>query len=150
VTRRELSPKSGRQTAETIAQRAGYGNLAQIRTLGNHVDLRRLPGSWRDSNIWPSPARAPVLRAPPLPVIGRNQLWKIGRIDAESDGACGAWLRSGERIVTVIHRARIDAPSGNAAEDIRWRAGEEADVGRASIAHNVGDILSAAGSVFVP
>jgi hypothetical protein len=28
--------------------------------------------------------------------IGRNQLWKIGRIDAESDGACGAWLSCDE------------------------------------------------------
>jgi hypothetical protein len=29
-------------------------------------------------------------------IIGRNQLWKIGRIDAESDGACGAWLSCDE------------------------------------------------------
>jgi hypothetical protein len=29
---------------ETIAPRAGYGNLALIRTLGNQVNLRGLPG----------------------------------------------------------------------------------------------------------
>jgi hypothetical protein len=44
VHRRELSLKSGGQTAETIAPRAGLGNLGPIRTLGNHVDLRGLPG----------------------------------------------------------------------------------------------------------
>jgi hypothetical protein len=37
VTRRELSSKSGRRTAETIARRAGYGNLVLIRTQGNHA-----------------------------------------------------------------------------------------------------------------
>ena len=29
-------------------------------------------------------------------IIGRNQVWKIGRIDAESDGARGAWLSGDE------------------------------------------------------
>jgi hypothetical protein len=44
ATRRELSSRSGRQTAETFARRVGYGNLAPIPTLANHARLRRLPG----------------------------------------------------------------------------------------------------------
>jgi hypothetical protein len=39
VTRRELSPKSGGQTVETLARRAGHGNLGLILTLGNQGSL---------------------------------------------------------------------------------------------------------------
>jgi len=48
-TRRELSSRSGRETAETIAPRAEYGNLALIRALGNRVGLRGFEPrcSWR-------------------------------------------------------------------------------------------------------
>jgi hypothetical protein len=44
VTRRERSPERANPIAETGSPRIGYGNVELFLTLGNHVDLRGLPG----------------------------------------------------------------------------------------------------------
>ena len=51
--RRKQSPARAKSTAETDSARAAYGNVVLFQTLGNHVDLRRLPGGAGDSNQRP-------------------------------------------------------------------------------------------------
>jgi hypothetical protein len=77
ATRRELSSRSCRQTAETFAPRVGYGNLAAIRALGNHARLRRLPGGARSPSKPASPqtkfpANREFIRELPLRLVMRQ------------------------------------------------------------------------------
>ena len=82
ATRRELSSRRGRQTAETIAPRAGYGNLAPIPTLANHARLRRLPGGGRSPPKPVSVGRIPCYQgkeqgiSPILPYLRKNAATK--------------------------------------------------------------------------